>query len=88
MQKIFRTYAHSKAASFVSVGGVVLSILLVIGAIICLAVCIRTEIAVLLAATLACIALSILSYKFSEWFAERIALSDLEKKLGKLSNKE
>ncbi len=88
MQKIFRTYAHSKKASRISVGGVVLSILLVIGAIVCLSICVATENAAVLASTLACAALSVLSYKFSGSFAEKIALEDLEKKLGKPSNKD
>lgn len=83
MQKIFRTYAHSKRASWISVAGVVLSILLVIGAIVSLVICVRTENAVSFAVAIAGIALSVFCYRYSGRFADKVALYDLEKELGK-----
>jgi len=87
MQKIFRTYAHSKRASFISVAGVVLSILFVIGTIVSIAVCVGTENAVYLACAIACAALSVFCYRLSGRFAEAVALHDLEEKLGKPAGK-
>lgn len=87
MQKIFRTYAHSKRASFISVAGVVLSILLVIGAIVSIAACVRTENAGFLAWAIACTALSVVCYRFLGRAAEGVALHDLEKELGKPAGK-
>lgn len=83
MHLLFRTYAHSKRASVVSIIGLILSVLMFAGAACVLIYALRLEVWPLFAAAVICIALSILCYRGSRYAADYLAVRDLEKKLGK-----
>lgn len=83
MHVLVRTYAHSKKASFVSIAGTVIALILFIMALLSLLSCFKLEELNFGAASLAGIGAGFGSLRGSRRLAEHLALHDLEKRLGR-----